>query len=498
MHKDKRLILEGKTKEYKTPKNILLLNPGSPGIMMRGLIRERPTQFGFCWPSVDLILISGVLNEKGYHLSYTDASVDGMSSEQVLKQIKNENIDVVVSLFSRLSQENDIVFLKELKKGKPSLVMVILPMINHVLNPEKAVDFLNTHDWLDATVLSVINNDLDQYLKGEYREGLVGICYKDNGQVHLGVKKDIECNDAVLPIPRHDLFKNKKYFLPQSRKLYATTTMMQFGCSFKCDFCLDRKAYPKVWCRSPENMLEEFEAIASYGFNEVYIRDLTFGINRSRVERFCELLIEKKVPLSWVCTTRIDLVDFEFLSLMKKAGCHCIEFGIESGIDATKELHQKGIKNAQIKQVFDDCRRLGIETTMFVMIGFPEESMEDMKKSLQFCFDLKGDFLALNIANVLPGTELERILIDKEKQTKGNADGLKKLSYDKQNLSHPTISDEEMNELYRKTIIRFYFRLSFILNRFLKLRSLGAVLKVLSIGVFVIKSALFKAKEKRI
>mgnify|MGYP007077557017 CR=1 FL=1 len=56
------LILETKKKIS----NILLLNPGGPEIMMRGLIRERPTKFGFCWPSVDIIIASGLLNEQNY------------------------------------------------------------------------------------------------------------------------------------------------------------------------------------------------------------------------------------------------------------------------------------------------------------------------------------------------------------------------------------------------------------------------------------------------
>ena len=244
-------------------------------------------------------------------------------------------------------------------------------------------------------------------------------------------------------------------------------------------------------------MLEEFEAIAAAGFNEVYLRDLTFGIYRSQSQKFCELLIKNKVPLSWVCTTRVDMVDEDFLSLMKDAGCRCIEFGIESGIDATKDMHRKGIKNAQVSKVFDACRKLGIETAMFVMIGFPEENMADIEKSLQLCFELKGDFLALNVANVLPGTDFERSLIEKEKKENGAVDVWHEVSYDSQNFSHPVITNEEMKNIYRKTIMRFYFRPGFILNRLFKLRSCGALMKVMEMGFCVIKTVLLKFEKEK-
>lgn len=385
-----------------------MLNPDSPVVTMRGLIRARPTNIGFSWPSIDMVITSGLLNKKGYRLDYIDANVDRLSAEDVSQRIKRNNIEAVVSLYSGYQKENDILFLKRIKDKNPNVAIVILPDIQFVLQLEKAVKFLTEQNWLDAIVLDLIGSDIDKYLDGDRSKDLKNLCYRVKGKAYLGSREIFGQNDYYLPIPRHDLFKNKRYFLPQSRSLYVTTTIMQFGCPYQCDFCLDKKAYEKSWCRSPENMADEFQYIASRGFNEVYIRDLTFGINKSRTAKFCELLIARRLPLRWVCTSRVDVLDEELLALMKKAGCMCIEFGVESGIDSTKDIHKKGIKNEQVVKTFSICRKLGIETAMFMMLGFPEETLDDINKSLQFCFDLKGDFLALNFANVLPGTEFEK------------------------------------------------------------------------------------------
>ncbi len=467
-------------------KNILLLNPGGSGIMMRGLIRERPTQFGFCWPSVDLIVASGLLNASGHRLSYVDASIDGISAEEISQKIKKDDIEAVVSLYSHFTKANDVRYLSRIKALCPEVPIVILPDIQHVLFPQRAFDFLAQEKWLDAIILSLTSNHVDRYLSGDRSPDLINLCYRIDGKVHLGPKDIIAQNDYALPIPRHDLFKNKKYFLPQSRDIYVTTTTMQFGCPYECDFCLDKEAYKKSWCRSPENMLAEMEYIVSCGFNEVYFRDLTFGLNRPRTIKFLKMLIDKKLPLQWVCTTRVDTVNEELLTLMKQAGCICIEFGVESGLDRTKDIHKKGTKNEQAIKTFEICRRLGIETAMFMILGFPDESMEDLRNSIQFAFDLKGDFISLNMANVLPETDFE-----KKAQVKKNTDVQEQnpwenYNFNEQNFAHPTISRQDILKLRNRTMRQFYLRPSYILNRLLKMKSLAALLRVCRIGWKVI------------
>lgn len=475
--------------------NVLLLNPGGPGIMMRGLMRERPTQYGFCWPSIDLVLTSGLLNEKGFHLSYIDASLDKLSALDVSEKIKRENVQAIVALYSHFYHENDIQFLRTIKEQNPSLKIIILPNLQHVLKPEKAPRFLKEQEFLDAIVLSLTNNDLNKYLKADFSSPLVNMCYKLDGQIIVGRKEGDGKNGYVLPVPRHDLFKNKKYFLPQSRSLYVTTTCMQFGCPYQCDFCIDKDVYAKSFCRAPENMLAEFEYIAAQGIREVYLRDLTFGLSREHALKFCHLLAERKLPLRWVCTTRVDTVDEELLTAMKKAGCMAIEFGIESGIDKTKDIHKKGTKNEQAKKTFSICQRLGIETVMFVILGFPEENLEDINRSIQFVFDLKGDFLALNLANLLPETSFEAKNLE-YKSDKEKGDYLDSYSFDKQNFAHPTIGEEEMRGIFRKTLRDFYLRPTYIIKRLLKMRSWPALWRVMHIGFNVIRVSLIQPPKK--
>ena len=466
--------------------------------MMRGLIRERPSQFGFAWPSVDIVIASGLLHKSGHRLSYIDASLDGLTADEVSQRIKQEDVNAVVSLYSHFYKDNDIKYLHRIKELCPQVQIVILPDMQYILLPQKAKEFLDAQDWLDAIILSITSNDIDRFLEGDRSDNLINLCYRWEGKAHLGFKDVVAENDYVIPVPRHDLFKHKRYFLPHSRDLYVTTTVMQFGCPYQCDFCLDKEAYKKSWCRSPENVLEELEYIVSCGFNEVYFRDLTFGLNRPRTIKLCQLLIEKKLPLRWVCTTRVDTVNEEMLTLMKKAGCMCIEFGVESGIDKTKDIHKKGTTNNQAVKTFEICRRLGIDTVMFVILGFPEENLEDVRRSLKFCFDLKGDFLALNLANLLPQTDFEKTVLVSRSMKDEKENPWENYNFYSQNFVHPTINEQQMRSVLKSSLRNFYLRPTYMFNRLRKMRSWGALMRVSEIGFRVAKASLINPKKETI
>src|ERR1700690_1023158 len=59
-------------------------------------------------------------------------------------------------------------------------------------------------------------------------------------------------------------------------------------------------------------------------------------------------MIENKLDLEWVCDTRVDLVNDELLSLMSKAGCKTIWFGVES---ASQKILQRIGRNTTPQEV---------------------------------------------------------------------------------------------------------------------------------------------------
>ena len=104
--------------------------------------------------------------------------------------------------------------------------------------------------------------------------------------------------------------------------------------------------------------------------------------------------------------TRVTLVDKEILSLMKKAGCWSIHFGIESGSQRLLKLIKKDIDLNQAKKAVKWCREVGIETKAFFMLGLPTETKEESEQTIRFTRDLDPDMIQVTLTVPYPGTEL--------------------------------------------------------------------------------------------
>ena len=70
------------------------------------------------------------------------------------------------------------------------------------------------------------------------------------------------------------------------------------------------------------------------------------------------------------------------------------------------ENDKKNIDNSKIKTAVKLARKAGIETTVYFMAGFPEETEEDLMQSVNAMKDIKPDHAIWSILTPYPGTEI--------------------------------------------------------------------------------------------
>src|SRR5262249_907795 len=112
-----------------------------------------------------------------------------------------------------------------------------------------------------------------------------------------------------------------------------------------------------------------------------------FTVDRTKVVEFCELLISNGSPFEWGCSARTDCVDSELLEMMKAAGCAGIFFGIETGSTRMQILINKGLNLDESRRVLREADRVGIKTTASLIAGYPQETLEDFRQTLEFFGD---------------------------------------------------------------------------------------------------------------
>jgi len=288
--------------------------------------------------------------------------------------------------------------------------------------------------------------------------------------------------DLRIPRPVHAVFKNRRYFFPQTKSTPVTCVQLSFGCSFKCEFCLDNALYRKVLCRNVDDVIEELVEIDRLGFREVYFKDLTFGLNKRVTDELLEKLAARRLKVRWLCSTRVDIATPTLLRRMKDAGCYSIEFGVESGQRHRRAAAGKPIGDQQIRDVFNNCRQRGIETTAFIMIGFEDETEADIRDTMQFVESLQTDYASYNVVNALAGTPLER---------RGREEGFLRIdqsdnSFATSNIKHKYLAPGQIETLRAEAMRSFYCRPSKALTRLMQLRSLFEFRKLCRLARFTL------------
>jgi radical SAM superfamily enzyme YgiQ (UPF0313 family) len=185
------------------------------------------------------------------------------------------------------------------------------------------------------------------------------------------------------------------------------------GCPFHCTYCSTSHFFSKTYrTKSTERILAEMDL----AFGQLGIRHFEFlhdmlTLNKSFMVELCMNLINRKKTkrkFSWNCSARIDCITEDILKLMKEAGCRAIFFGIESGSEKIQHLIKKNLHVENVYEIAEICRNLGIDVHASFIIGFPDETEEDIEKTLLCIAGLsaRGVFTQLSELSVLPGTPL--------------------------------------------------------------------------------------------
>jgi radical SAM superfamily enzyme YgiQ (UPF0313 family) len=272
-------------------------------------------------------------------------------------------------------------------------------------------------------------------------------------------------NVEQLPYPNRRLVEDYSYYnmLTLDRKM--TTIISSRGCPYDCNFCAQgREPYRP---RTAMDVVEEMLWCYKQGFSDFFFVEDTFNISNTKVAEFCNALMSRNLEVGWCCKARIHGMDYDTLMLMKKAGCYLINFGVETGTDEGLRNLQKGTTTAEIKQVFEWCKQIGIQTMAYFMIGHPfEKSHEDVFGNLKFLMSLNPDYCNINLVNPIPFTPLfdqgvekgildytpwRRMVLRGEMFTPGNWE------------EH--FSKDQLQALRNRALLKFFFRPAYILSQ---------------------------------
>jgi len=157
------------------------------------------------------------------------------------------------------------------------------------------------------------------------------------------------------------------------------------GCTGNCSFCNHKYIDHKLEFKSHEKVVAELSAMkARYNKRMFYFCDTAINNSYDYLDTLCGLFIKNKLDICWSTYAKVDNLDRRILRKMKKAGCRCLRFGIESGSDSVLKSINKGHTTEQAEEVLKNSAEEGIRNYIFLIAGYPYETEKDVRKTKDF------------------------------------------------------------------------------------------------------------------
>lgn len=356
-----------------------------------------------------LAYLAGYLNKLGHEVEIIDALAEGLkrvkvdgeytriglSDKQIEGRIKKFNPDMVgISIMFSAFVDDGIRMAKIAKKVNINIKTVVggahVSIEPEVMVKNKYIDFAvqGEGEWVLGSLVDCLEN------KKKLKD-VAGVIYKIGSKIVKNKRPLMINNLDDLPFPAFEKFKLELYdtknVFNMRRPLVSLVTSR--GCPNHCVYCSIHSVWEHKWRgRSAENVVDEIEYVMKkFGVAEVAFQDDSMSVDKIRMRKICQLMIDRKLDIKWTTPNGIAhwTLDKKLLDLMKKAGCYRITFGIESGNPEMRRWIGKPFSLEQARELTAYANRIGMWTLATNIIGLPYETEKEIEDTINYA--IKSD-----------------------------------------------------------------------------------------------------------
>jgi len=441
-------------------------------------------QQGIYPPLGIMFIASYLLKNSSHEIHIIDAQADNLTHIELAERVCELKPDIVGLTVMTFTLIDTRMVIDEIKKRCNAKIVVGGP--HTAIYPNESITGLMA-DYVivgegEKTFLQLAN-DIE-----------LGIASKKIYQQ----EKFIENLDE-LPFPARELTNINKYYSILAEESPTTTALSSRGCPYQCTYC-DRPALGKNFrSQSALRVVDEMEWCEKHGIKEIFFYDDTFTIKKERVFEICREYKKRQLHIKWDIRARVNTVNYDMLKELKECNLTRIHFGVESAVPRILKELNKGITTDQVYKAFDSCKKLGIKTLAYFMMGTPTETLEDIKENLRMVKRINADYMQMTILSLFPATKIYETA-----QKEGVVKGDPWLDYVINPVSsfRPPVLDtiysyEEHEKHLRWFYKKFYLRPKFIMEKIAEIRSGEQFMRYLRGGISLVKMSLIKESKRK-
>lgn len=450
--------------------DVLLINP--PYFKKGGNIWKTVSS---CMPPQGLAVLAACIEQKGFSVKILDTSAEKLALEDMKPHLeKYYTTPKFIGLTaSTVTVSNAYAVSRICKKLWPD-AKIIFGGVHASSKPEEPLK----NNVADVVIRGEAEYAFVDFIKGLPLPQIKGLTYLGEGGVIVHNPEGPLVDLDTLPLPAYHLLPIEKYYpaVGSYKRLPVMSIVTSRGCPGKCTFCYQPFG-TALRQRSPRKIADEIKyLVEKWGIKEICFYDDNFTTFKKGTRELCNILLNEKIDITWICFARVDWIDLDLLKLMKKSGCHQILFGAESANQEILNNLRKNITPDKVRAAVKAAKEAGIDCRVTFLFGSPGETEETMKQTIDFALELDPDIALFNIVSPNPGTQMYDWAVKNNYLSMRQWDDY---DWGEVILNLPTVSPEKVKEYYKLAFKKFYLRPKYILRRIFKIRHINDIITIL-------------------
>lgn len=366
----------------------------------------------WCDLPLELIAVGSPLVRAGYRVRIIDQRVDASWRDALGRELARRPVCVGVTSTTgpQLRRALEVSGIVKARSDVP----VVWGGIHATLLPEQTLD----RPEIDFVVQGEGERTFDELVAalaaGRQVDGIAGVWRKEGGRAVCGGSRPFIDLDAEPPLEYDlvDVLRYTRTVFGVKRLAFSTSR----GCTFPCAFCYSTVVHKRCFrALSPAAAVERMrEFTARYGVRGLFLSDANFFADLDRARAILEGVVREGLGLAFTrLHIRFDMLrrlTNEDFRLFERAGVKCLALGVESGSPRIRTLLRKPIDEAALHEANAGFRSSSIMPMYFFMLGFPTETMDELKATVSLFMKLAADnpraYVSVNTYAPFPGTEL--------------------------------------------------------------------------------------------
>lgn len=376
-------------------------------------LHEDPKEAKIMRPYVPLgiLYISSYLEKNGFENDVFDSTFSTFDAlKQHLLASKPNVLAIYTNLMTKLNVLKIIEFVKSEGTLKHTQIILGGPEVRHHKD-----NFLN----FGADVIVIGEGEettleLVRLFQGKQPTSLAlqtvkGIAFKHDGQIITTAERSFIKDINTLPFPN----RKKVDFTPYLNgwKKHHGYSMMSVntmrGCPYTCKWC-SRAVYGGTYRRrSPQLVAAELSLLKKeYKPDMIWFVDDVFTIHHKWLKEFADEVIKMDAMIPYEIISRADRLNEEVIKLLKQSGCFRIWVGAESGSQKIIDAMDRRVDVMKTREMIQLAKKNGIEAGTFIMLGYPGETKNDIRETIQHLVEANPSQYTITVAYPIKGTPL--------------------------------------------------------------------------------------------